>query len=298
MTTTVEMQDLPRQQLAFALGGGGARGALQVGALRALLEAGLRPDLLVGTSIGAVNAVFLAMHGYSLQALDALKDAWLAAAAADLFPANMAWLTLRVFFNRVRAFPYQRIKEFYIAQGVLPDLRFGDLSHLPVVLVSADLSSRQPVYYGIDARQSVLEGLLASTALPPWISPIEVDGRFLVDGGIVSNLPIEPAIAHGASQVIALALRNPASAVENTHGFSSIWMKVLDAVETRQTTLELALAQTKGVPVQVFNLTTASSIPAWDFSQTHFLLQDGYSQMKSALNSHKAMNASSAQCAS
>lgn len=165
MTTKVEVQDLKRQRLAFALGGGGGRGALQAGALRALLEAGIRPDLLTGTSIGAVNAGFLAMHGFSPQALDELNAAWLAAAEADLFPANMAWLTLRVLFNRVRAFPYQRIKDFYIAQGVTAQLCFGDLRHLPVVLISADLNSCQPVYYGNDPRQSVLEGLLASTAL-------------------------------------------------------------------------------------------------------------------------------------
>ena len=55
--------------LAFVLGGGGGRGALQVGALRALLEAGLQPDLLVGTSAGAVNATYLAMRGFNLETL-------------------------------------------------------------------------------------------------------------------------------------------------------------------------------------------------------------------------------------
>ena len=59
--------------LAFVLGGGGARGAMQVGALRALIEAGLKPDLLVGTSIGAVNATGLALWGVSLAGIEALE---------------------------------------------------------------------------------------------------------------------------------------------------------------------------------------------------------------------------------
>ena len=63
------------RQLAYVLGGGGARGALQVGAIRALLEAGVRPNLLVGTSIGAVNAAFLAFHGVSLQGVERLTEA-------------------------------------------------------------------------------------------------------------------------------------------------------------------------------------------------------------------------------
>lgn len=275
---------MKKQKLAFVLGGGGARGALQAGALCALLNAGIQPDLLVGTSIGAVNAVFLAMHGFNVKALDDLKAAWLTAAKADLFPANTAWLTLRVFFNRIRTHPYQRVKEFFITQGVKPDLRFGDLLYMPVILVSADLNSSQPVYYGSDPQASVLDGLLASTALPPWIHPIESDGRFLIDGGAVSNLPIEPAIAHGATEVVALGLSNPDEIDPSAHGFGPFWIKYLSAVEARQISLELELARAKSVPVHVVNLKTGSPLAPWDFSRTQFLLEDGFHQMKYILD--------------
>ncbi len=281
-----------KRTLAFALGGGGARGALQVGALRALLEAGIHPDLLVGTSIGAVNAVFLAMHGFTPQALNDLRTAWFAAAKADLFPASTAWLTMRVFFNRLHARPYQRLRDFFISQGIAPDLRFADLPHFPVIVVSTDLNHHQPVYYGSDPQQFVLDGLLASTALPPWIHPIEADGRFLMDGGAVSNLPIEPAIAHGATEVIALGLSNPDEIDPNAYGFGPFWTKYLYAVEARQISLELQLTQTKGVPVHIVNLKTESSLPPWDFSKTQFLLDDGYRQMKRALESDKMTAAS------
>jgi len=275
---------MKKQKLAFVLGGGGARGALQAGALRALLNAGIQPDLLVGTSIGAVNAVFLAMHGFNTKTLDDLKAAWLTAAKADLFPANTACLTLRVFFNRIHTHPYQRVKDFFIAQGVSPDLRFGDLPYTPVILVSADLNNSQPVYYGSNPQASVLDGLLASTALPPWIHPIESDGRFLIDGGAVSNLPIEPAIAHGATEVIALGLSNPDEIDPNAHGFGPFWIKYLSAVEARQISLELELARAKGVPVHVVNLKTGSPLPPWDFSRTQFLLEDGFHQMNQVLD--------------
>ena len=61
-----------KKNLAFVLGGGGARGAFQVGALRALLEAGISPDILVGTSTGAVNATSLALHGINLETINEL----------------------------------------------------------------------------------------------------------------------------------------------------------------------------------------------------------------------------------
>jgi len=258
------------------LGGGGARGALQVGALHALLEAGIQPDLLVGTSIGAVNAVFLAMHGFTPKALDDLNTAWFAAAKADLFPASTTWLAMRVFFNRLHARPYQRLKGFFVSQGVSPDQHFSDLPHFPVVLVSSDLNNHRPVYYGGNPHDSVLEGLLASTALPPWVHPIETGGRFLIDGGAISNLPIEPAIAHGATEVIALELTNTDDIDLNAHGFVSFLTKYLNTIEARQISLELELARAKDVKVQVVTLKTEMSIPTWDFSHTDELIKCGY----------------------
>jgi len=86
---------MPARVLAFVMSGGGARGALEAGALRALLEAGIRPDMLVGTSIGAVNAACLALNGLDGTGLAGLETAWRDAAAADLLPANYLWQTLR-----------------------------------------------------------------------------------------------------------------------------------------------------------------------------------------------------------
>ena len=93
-----------RHRLAFAFGGGGARGALQVGALRALVERGWQPDFLVGTSVGAVNAAFFALDP-TLARMKVLEQAWREAAKVDLFPAHWAWLATRVLLNRARVMP-------------------------------------------------------------------------------------------------------------------------------------------------------------------------------------------------
>jgi NTE family protein len=274
-----------KRTLVFVLGGGGARGALQVGALRALLEAGIQPDMLVGTSVGAVNAVFLALHGFSAQALDTLSASWLAAAQADLLPANTAYLTMRIFFNRVLAQPYKPLRDFFISQGVAPSLQFRDLTHLPVIMVSADLNCGQPVYHGSNPMDSVLEGLLATTALPPWVSPIETQDRLLIDGGAVSNLPIEAAVVHGASEIIALGLTNPDEIETHARGFGPFWTKYLYAIEARQISLEAQLAQASGVAVGLITLKTETPVSPWDFCQTERLLDTGYQQMKLALDS-------------
>lgn len=155
------------KKIAFVLAGGGARGALQAGAMRALLEAGIHPDLIVGSSIGAVNAAFIGLHGFSDEALQVLESAWIAAASAELLPSNPVWITMRVFFNRVNMHPYHRVKDFLISQGVTPNVHFSELNGPKTLLVSSDLYSGQPVCYGDDPQDSVLEGILASAALPP-----------------------------------------------------------------------------------------------------------------------------------
>lgn len=265
-----------RRPLAFVLSGGGARGALQVGALQALLEAGFRPDLLVGTSIGAANAAFLAVNGVSLQTVDALSQTWRDAAAADLMPVNYLWLTLRVLFNRTGWRSYHRMREFFIAHGLSPDLRFSDIRGVRLILVAADLNSGRPVLYGADPEDSVLEGLLASTALPPWVRPMEKEDMLLMDGGVVSNLPVEPALAQDARSIIALDLADPRCIPIGDERFGPFLAKLMRTVEQRQTDLEMALAAERGVEVWHISLMGPEPVQGWDFSQTEELMARGY----------------------
>ena len=267
-----------KKQLAFVLGGGGARGALQVGALRALLEAGYQPDMLVGTSAGAINASFLAMRGVTLQSIKELAQAWHNARQADLIPQNYLWLTVRALFRRADALFSHRLKDFSIAQGVHPNLRFSDIKGVRLILVAADLNAGGVVLYGQDPQGSVLEGLLASTALPPWMAPIEKAGQLLMDGGVVSNLPIEPAMNAGATEIIALDLHDPRSLSQEMQGFGPFLAKLLNTMEHRQLELEMALASARNVPLRYIRLGGPTSIALWDFSQTEALIQHGYEQ--------------------
>lgn len=271
-----------KRPLAFVLSGGGARGALQVGALRALLEADIHPDLLVGTSIGAANATFLALHGFTSAGLEALMATWQAAAAAELVPVNVLRLTLRLLFNRAGGRPEHRPRDFFIAHGVTPDLRFGDLG-VRLILVAADLNAGRPILYGADPQQSVLEGLLASTALPPWMHPLEKDGQLLIDGGVISNLPIEPALRQGAREIIALDLADPRETPVDAPGFGPFLGKLMNTVEQRQREVEIALAAAQGVPVRYIALYSDAPIAIWDFQDVAARAGRGYEIARQAI---------------
>jgi NTE family protein len=125
--------------LALALSGGGARGALQVGALRALLEAKIQPDLLVGTSIGAANAAALAIRGVATSSIASLVEDWRAATAADLLSSNTLRLMMRAMLDHAAHRPDHRLRDFFIARGLSPDLRFGDIHDVQLIVVAADL---------------------------------------------------------------------------------------------------------------------------------------------------------------
>ncbi len=271
------------RRLAFVLGGGGARGALQAGALRALAEYGYQPDLVVGTSAGAINAAFLGVHGASLTALDQLDEAWRKAAELDLLPSNYVWTTLRAVLRRSSSSPGSRIRDFLIANGVTPELRFADLRGPRVIIVSTDLSTGKPVLYGIHPEDSLLEALLVSTALPPWFMPVKREGHYLMDGAVVSGLPIEPALRCGAGQIVALDLTDPRDTFGQASGFGVFLNSLTYAVEQRQVDLELQVAHAQQVPVLHLRLNSQEPVPVWNFRHTKELIVQGYEIARLAL---------------
>jgi NTE family protein len=275
------------KNLAFVLSGGGARGALQVGALYALLENGLQPDILIGTSIGAVNAAFVALHGFSKQGLDELSETWHKASQMDLLPSNYVWMAVRSMFGRSASDPSTRIRDFMIENGITPELCFSDFTNPRLYIISADLNTGQPMIHGDSPDAKVLEGLLLSTALPPWFKPVRKQERYLMDGGVVSNLPVEPAIHMGARQIIALDLMDTRETFPGNNDVVTFLDRLSMAVEKRQNDLEIALAEARGIPIIYAGLIGDTPVAYWDFRHTDVLIGRGYEMMQKALQGNK-----------
>ena len=279
------------RKLAFVLGGGGSRGALQVGALYALLEHNLHPDLLVGTSIGAVNATFLALNGFSKHSLDLLTTTWQEAAELDLLPANYIRLTLRAMLGRSSVNPSQRLRGFFINHGLAAALRFADVKQTRLIIVSTDLNTGKPVLHGESLDDGILDALLVSTALPPWVMPVRKQGQFLMDGGVVSSLPIEPAMLAGATEIVALDLTDPREIFSINTQLGFFLDRLTFAVEQRNVDLELGLAKACGIPVFHINLTGKESIPLWDFHHADELITQGYDITRQAISQNEFIQA-------
>ncbi|HEV2755394.1 MAG TPA: patatin-like phospholipase family protein [Actinomycetota bacterium] len=187
-----------QDRVAFVLSGGGPLGALQVGALKALYEHEVVPDLLVGTSVGAINATFLAFNPGPEGPRD-MEKLWLSLTEADLFPPGRfraPWARFlargdHVFENT----GLRRVVERRIGTPQFEDARVP----LGIVATELDTGAERTFTSG-----PVIEPLLASTAMPSIYPPVEIGGVKYIDGGVANNVPIAPAIALGAKTIYVM----------------------------------------------------------------------------------------------
>jgi NTE family protein len=196
---------------AYVLSGGGSLGAVQVGMLQALTERGESPDLLVGTSAGAINASYVAGHGTSRASLDTLADLWAGLRRRDVFPLSPGRHLLALLGRResmFRATGVRRLLTTHLPYELLQD------APIPVHVVATNLLSGQEVLL---SRGGALSAVLASTAIPGLLPAVPREGLLLVDGGLANNTAISQAVALGADRVfvlpagIACALESPPS---------------------------------------------------------------------------------------
>ncbi|WP_371395612.1 patatin-like phospholipase family protein [Fretibacter rubidus] len=179
--------------LGIALGGGVARGWAHIGALRALLEAGIRPDIVTGTSIGAVVGA-----AYLSGKLDVLED-W----ARGLNRRRMmSYMDVRWGGSGfMRGERLARVLNHYLG-----DVHIEDLDR-KFIAVACDLRTGYEVWL---QKGPIVPAIRASYALPGAFEPIEIDGRHMIDGALVNPVPVSAARALGAHMVIAVSLNGDA----------------------------------------------------------------------------------------
>jgi NTE family protein len=187
---------------AFVLSGGGNQGVAQVGMLRALLERGHHPDVVIGTSVGALNGAVLATAP-TLETVERLERVWTDLTGERIFPGNAfkrAWNVLR---RDDHLISNEGLAEVIASAG--PAATFEELA-IPLRVVTTDLVSGDEMVF---VRGPLHTALLASAALPGIFPPVDHDGLVLVDGAVVNLVPISHALAGPVDRIFVLDVSDP-----------------------------------------------------------------------------------------
>jgi NTE family protein len=188
---------------AFVLSGGGSLGAVQVGMLQALGERAVTPDLLVGTSVGAVNAAWVAANGMGEGSLTDLARLWAGLRRSDVFPLDVVRALLAMTGRRSALCSVGHLRDLVGSHLGIHDFREAAV---PLHLVATDLLSGEEV---LVSDGSIVDAVLASAAIPGVFPPVAVAGRHLVDGGVAHHTAVGQAVELGASEIYVLPAGYP-----------------------------------------------------------------------------------------
>jgi NTE family protein len=184
--------------VAFVLSGGASLGAVQVGMLRALYERDITPDLIVGTSAGALNGAYVATRPQTVATADALADVWRHLRRGEVFPLNPFTGLLGFLGSRDHLVPpsgLRRLIARHVERDALED------TPLPLHVVAVDVISGEELRL---SRGPLLEAVLASASIPAVLPPVPWEDRSLIDGGVANNTPISHAVELGAERIYVL----------------------------------------------------------------------------------------------
>jgi NTE family protein len=188
----------PAGRVAFVLSGGASLGAVQVGMLHALYERGITPQLVVGTSAGAINGAFIASRPQTVETASELAGIWRTVRRGQVFPLNPLSGFLGFVGSRDHLVPSSGLRKLVAEYSQHPCLE-----QMPIEfhVVAVDVVTGEELLL---SRGSTVDAVMASGAIPAVLAPVAWEERLLMDGGVANNTPISHAVELGAREIYVL----------------------------------------------------------------------------------------------
>jgi NTE family protein len=263
--------------VCFVLSGGASLGAIQVGMLRALYEREVRPDAIIGTSVGAINGAFIASRPAVPATADELAEVWRGLRRQEIFPFNPATALIGLSGRR-----NYLVSNRPLGRLVGRDLEFERLEQAPIPfhVVTVDL------FTGRERRLSrgpALDAVLASAAIPGVFPPVDWEDTELIDGGVANNAPISHALELGFDRVYVLPTGAACELPETPRG--ALGMAVHAMAQLVHHRLDSEIAGLDGDPrLVVLPPPCPITVQPTDFSHADELMADGYREAVRALD--------------
>ncbi|HLZ22495.1 MAG TPA: patatin-like phospholipase family protein [Ktedonobacterales bacterium] len=268
-------EPLAAPKTAFVLLGGGARGAAQAGALTVLLEAGLRPDIIIGISAGSWNGSYLAMDPTPERAA-ILEGLWIATTSQEILGPRRWIMAVNAVANRASLYGSAGMRR--MAERQLQGRTFADVT-VPLHIVATDLATGEARYF---SSGSLLPAVLASSSVPGVFPPVLLEGSVLVDGGITEWEGCQKAVELGATRIVLVACGGVTAVASRLESFRSILVRSME-VSNRSGFARTVMAL-RGLGVEVLpvfpELTVGNML---DFDHAPTLIHAGRAAARRAL---------------
>jgi len=248
---------------AFVLAGGGSLGAIQVGMLRVLLSAGVHPDMLVGSSVGAINASYFA-GAPNADGVAMLEQIWTGLRRSDIFP-----ITLRSALGLIRH-PGNVVDPSGLHRVIEKNLPYARLedAQIPIHIMA---TNQQGQAIRLSAGPAV-EAILASTAIPGVFPTVEIGGEALMDGAVAANTPVRLAVDLGATRIIILPTGYACALKEPPKRAIAKALHAITLMITWQLIYELELLP-KDIQVHLVPTLCPLAVSPFDFSASRTLIE-------------------------
>lgn len=254
-----------KDRLAFVLAGGGSLGSIQVGILQELVDYGVKPDLVVGASVGAINGAFFAGNP-TADGVAKLVEIWKSITRRRVFPLAVTESLLSFAGRGNNTVSPQALRNL-----IENNLTHRTIEEIPVEFhaVATNVLTGEVV---VLSKGDTVEALLASAAIPAVFPPVERDGVFLVDGGVADMTPIATAAELGATRIIVLHTGHTCALKEPPGSLVSMGLHVLNLMISGRLAVEAELLAGK-VKIAIPPPLCPLAVTPFDFGQTRELME-------------------------
>jgi NTE family protein len=270
--------------VGFVLAGGASLGAIEVGMLKALYEHGIAPDLIVGTSAGAVNGAYIASRPPTETTANQLAALWQRMRTLEVFPPNPITAALGLLGEHDYLVSNSGVKSALEAQAQFRLMEEAPIS-FHVIATDVLTGAKRRISRG-DAENAVL----ASAAIPGVFPSIEFEGRRLVDGGVAENTPIADAVELGADPVYVLPTGAPCALTRPPSGAIQMLVHALALLINQRLAQDIERYSTE-VRLVVFPPPCPQPVAAWDFGHAGELIEQGYREASKVLSGTRSEDA-------
>lgn len=277
LTARLPAKRRKRPRTAFVLSGGASLGALQAGMLRAIYERGITADLMVGTSVGALNAAFVASRPQTVATANELARVWSGLQRDDVFPINVRTLVNGLCRRCDHLIPDRGLRRL-----AAQHLEFDDIAEAatPLHVVAFDVCEGREVLL---SEGPALDVIAATAAIPGVLPPVRIGDRQLIDGGVVNNTPISHAVALGAERIYVLPTqeRQPTDGAAS-RGALAAGLKGLTLLMDRRLELDKARYSSEAELI-VLPAPNPLRVQPIDFEQPTRLIRDAFTATRALL---------------